>query len=133
MINAWTYSGTMLNRMAAWMKTQMNLTPTYHREYFRKRVDGSLYEEYDNYYEDKNEQNLKTRSPCAQGSRWYEFAFTSDDYAFGEFTVERANGAYLVTMNGVPRTVLDEWQEMIHDGGYVDMRLGNWEFCKSML
>ena len=108
----------------------MDLPPTYHREYFRKRVEGSLFEEYGNYYED-SEQILKTRSPCAQESRWYEFAFTSDDY--GEFTVERADGAYLVKVNGVPRTVMDEWQEVNDDGDYVDLRIGTWEFCKSML
>jgi uncharacterized protein (DUF1501 family)/uncharacterized protein (DUF1800 family) len=121
MINSWNYSNDMMQEMGKWLKTQMDIdqTPmTSHRAYFRERANFVLeYESADRY--------RRPRHPCAQYSRWREYSFIAADYDF-EFTVTRWNGQYLITIDGVPRTVMGVWKDEWSDQ---NLRLGSWQFC----
>ena len=79
MINSWNYgtngTNTTMNAMASWVESQIGTTPiTYHREYFRARVDGP------------QNQNLPSakiygpRHPCDENSSWTRMAFREEDF-----------------------------------------------------
>ena len=129
MINLFEYSGKLSTNMASWVHDQMyNVSATSHREFFRKRVDGSPYGflEGNDYYEEG--QMLKVRNPCDEGSRWTEYSFTNDDYGEEvQVTPRRQQGDYIISVDGVPRTIVSKWED--EDGN--QLRTGYlWYFCK---
>jgi len=76
----WNYGGGLAGQ-ARYLQSQMDLPPTLHREYWRKRVDYALVGE-----------NLRDATqipmhPCNQYSRWRDYAFTGSDYG-NDFKVE---------------------------------------------
>jgi hypothetical protein len=108
MINSWDYSANMTNAMASWIESQMIMTmPTYHREYFRKRVDGEVGNSAP--YRNTNEL-LRSHHPCGKSSRWMRMAFREEDYGQEITATERFDGTILLSVAGVPRTVVNSWQ-----------------------
>jgi hypothetical protein len=131
MINSWNYgtngTNTTMNAMASWVESQIGTTPiTYHREYFRARVDGP------------QNQNLPSakiygpRHPCDENSSWTRMAFREEDFNIFKYSTitatERSDGTMLLSVNGVPRTVVDSWQNHLNGKnlGPGTFRLGKW-------
>ena len=103
----------------------MNMSPTLHRAYFRTRVDGSVL----NGDETGSgvAEVVKIRSPCEKGSRWSRAAFTSDDW-IRTLTASRRDGQWLLSIDGVPRTVVSTWEDEDDDSGN-SLGAGSWQFC----
>ncbi len=133
MINDWNYGSSsndedMQIEMANWLQNQMNASitnPTYHRAYFRKRLDFSMFRE--NILANGKSNNLRPRHPCEQFARWRRFSFTTDDYESDQqLGVSRWNGQILLSVDGVPRTVVSAFQD--RDG--TNIRPGTYSICK---
>lgn len=126
MIDGFDYN-SLPDAMASFVSSQIYSTPaTYHREYFRKRIDGyvSSAEETQEYGESPM---LKARNPCDKGSRWAEFAFSADDYGKDVEVTARSSGDFLVSVGGVPRTIMSQWKNTDE----IDLRTGqNWYMSK---
>lgn len=114
-----SFSGSYAN----YIKNQMNISPTLHRAYFRERVEGTGLEAND---ENRLEIGPSSRitGPCDSGSKWTRFAFTSEDWG-GSFSASIRNGQWLLSVNDVPRTIVDNWVDM--DGNALSS--GSWTFC----
>ncbi len=136
MINDWNYGSSSSNddemqiEMAKWLQNQMNdeiTNPTYHRVYFRKRLDFSTYKE-NMFYKDVY-HTVRPRHPCEQFARWRRFSFTMDDVMNrgDKLTVSTWNGQILLSMNGIPRTVVSTFQ----DRSGANINPGNYTICKN--
>jgi hypothetical protein len=101
-----------------WVHSQIDIEPTYHREFFRENAHSSLYEE-------KIDYTVKPRNPCLKNSRWREYAFTADDYEKPLTVSELNDGTFLLSVEGVPRTVLNTWTD---DNGK-NLGTGEFGFC----
>ena len=133
MINSWNYASSssangMQIEMANWLSDQMNASvtnPTYHRAYFRERVDFSMALE--NLLANLQSNNIRPRHPCEKDARWRPFSFTMDDHeSESELTVSNWNGQKLLSVNGIPRTVVSAFRD--RDGA--NIRTGTYEICK---
>ena len=71
-IDGWDYE-TGVNGYANHIQAQMELPPTLHREYWRKRMDYGLVMEH------PRSTTQVPNHPCNQYSRWRDFAFTTAD------------------------------------------------------
>ena len=114
--------------MTAWVKKQMDPIQTLvtsHRAYFRKNLDraavftggspdGKL--PYNDHYH--------PRHPCEKNARWREYSFTVDDYNV-PLTVSMYGGQYLLSINGIPRTLVAQWK---NDFGH-HIGTGQFTFC----
>eukprot|EP00538_Stauroneis_constricta_P006056 CAMPEP_0119562960 /NCGR_PEP_ID=MMETSP1352-20130426/22092_1 /TAXON_ID=265584 /ORGANISM="Stauroneis constricta, Strain CCMP1120" /LENGTH=2119 /DNA_ID=CAMNT_0007611481 /DNA_START=203 /DNA_END=6559 /DNA_ORIENTATION=- len=85
-------------KQRVWVQEQMELPMTSHREFFRKHANPR--------------SELPMRSgrvgphPCAKNSRWRNFAFTSQDSGKSLTMESQGGGAYLLKVDGVPRTLV---------------------------
>lgn len=78
-----------------WIRNQMQLTPTLHRDYFRKRSNQPLL---------AANQAGGRRSLCARGSRWTRYAITAlDDGKLVTFSATAVPGRYSIHIDGVLR------------------------------
>ncbi len=108
MINSWEYATNTLDAMASWVDTQIQISPTYHREYFRARADGPR-----NAGEKLSLKSYGVRHPCSKDSTWTRVAFREEEYGSIYITAtERSDGTMLLSVDGVPRTVVDTWQSI---------------------
>jgi len=107
--------------MALWVKDQMELPVTSLRETYRKGADFSLTGQA------IGSATVTPKHPCAQYSRWRDYAFTADDYG-KEFTVQNfgTDGKLLIVMGGQPRTIVDSFQSS--DGGATWSGAGTYTF-----
>ena len=101
-----------------WVHSQIDIEPTYHREFFRENTHYSLNEE-------KIDYTVKPRNPCFKNSQWRQYAFTADDYAKNLTVSELNDGTFLLSVEGVPRTVLNTWK----DDEENNLGTGEFEFC----
>ena len=105
MINSWDYSvANIQSTMASWIKSQMMSSPTFHREYFRSRMDGPRRQ-----VGDETSKNVGPFHPCGKGASWTRMAFREEDNSSIQSTV-RSDGSVLLSVGGVPRTVVQSWQ-----------------------
>ncbi len=109
MINSWEYETNTLDAMASWVDTQIHISPTYHREYFRARVVGPRRQ-----YSFATE-SYGVRHPCSKDSSWTRAAFREEDFnvAGGHSIItatQRSDGTMLLSVGGVPRTVVNNWK-----------------------
>ena len=121
-LQGWDFSGGFNSGVAKWTKDQMNLikTPmTSHREFYRTRHDSGMRQQTPGY------SNLTPQHPCDRYSRWATSAFSFDDVS-RELTVTAYGDRFLVTVEGVPRTIMNTWQNDDDE----NLPLGNWRFCK---
>ena len=84
-----------------WITTQMNLPPSLHREYWRKRVNPRIF----------RGLVLPTganRATCAKGSRWQRYTFNQADKDVTIQAVLSSQGIFFLTVNGILRTVVEE-------------------------
>jgi hypothetical protein len=128
MINKWNFDNNLQYEMADWIKDQMNenVTPsTSHRAYFRERLDHSSFRE--SIISKERNDKTRPRHPCKKYARWREFAFTNDDNEF-QLTVANWNGQILLSIDGIPRTVVSSFQD--RDGGSIGT--GDYWICKLM-
>ena len=103
MIDGWAYSKDD-EGIAKWVEEQMGMDATTLRETYRKNVDFSLKDA---------EVGLNTvvpRHPCAKFSRWRDYAFSADDYGKTIDVVNKSGGRYLVSVDGVPTTIVTQWE-----------------------
>jgi len=137
-ITGFNYDGDLLTNMAWWVQSQMDpwsVSPTYHREFFRARVDAGM-------WEDRITQTEKPRHPCRPSARWRRHAFTySDRQEYINVTTLPDDGRLLISINGMPRTIVDsiqvdtDWdgvyETAVYEGDYricwgVEEHLGGW-------
>ena len=106
MINSWNYNTNIDQEMGSWVKAQMDETQTpitSHRAFYRERVDYSTIRQ-------NAEKFRRPRHPCAKYARWREYSFgTSDMRSMVE--VSRWNNQFLFSVDGVPRTVMNSFQD----------------------
>ena len=140
----WNYGGG-LTGSAKYLQSQIDLPPTFHREYWRKRLDYALIGE-----------NLKDATqipmhPCNQFSRWRDFAFTGSDYG-NDFKVEaiQVEGVNMFKISVMdlntglvgdalnpyyyePRTVIAAFEpiDMTCSGNEAYCGIGEYQTCKS--
>ena len=109
MINSWNYGTSTLNSMTSWVQNQILSTdPTYHREYFRERVDGPLGVSKSD--EDRDhERSRRTHHPCDKSATWLRYSFRFED-SLKELVVSQVSSGLLLSIDGVPRTVVSRWQ-----------------------
>jgi hypothetical protein len=126
MINLWNYGNSNIqHEMGDWIKKQMDediVVPTYHRAFYRQRLDFSFYQE--TISANARNNNARPRHPCARYSRWRPFSFTNDDY-YAELNVSRWNGRILLRVNNIPRTVVSSFQD--RDGANIGT--GTYRIC----
>ncbi len=118
MIANWTYEESKLG-MARWVKSQMQLPATNHREFFRSHtVPISLQNKI-------NDKGIGIQHPCAPFSRWRKYSFEWYDQ-FVPFEVLPFEGKFLVVVKGIVRTTMDKFEST--DG--LVSGAGTYEFCK---
>ena len=101
-----------------WVRSQIDMEPTYHREYFRKYAHSSLFEE-------KVEYSTRPSDPCLKNSIWRDYAFTPDDYDKMMDVSQLSDGRFLLSVDSIPRTVIDSWKDT--RGRTLDV--GTYTFC----
>jgi len=124
-IKGWSH-GNNAKGLILWVKDQMDQTKTpatLHRAFFRKRLDWGLSDESHSY------GTVIPMNPCDEYSRWRNYAITGNEYGKA-FTISLlASGKFLMSVEGEPRTVMDEFKstdtEVLYEG------VGNYLFCKS--
>ena len=126
MINSWNYGGDTLNAMAAWVQSQINegsTAPTYHREYYRSRVGGSFGIGFPPEEPSEISEITGTHHPCDQNSHWLRMSFRVDDFGKSITATQRTSNTMLLSINGVPRTVVSTWQsqdgEDLGEGAFI--------------
>ena len=89
---------------ATWIRKQMKLPPTSHRQYFRERANVPA----------KLEQTFagRPRTACEEGSRWVNFAFYGRDTS-KEITFTTDGDISTLAVEGIARTQVNtaEWAE----------------------
>lgn len=131
LIDSWNYSGssaTLISEMSGWVARQMDhlQTPmTSHRAYFRHNLDrAAVFEGGSPSGQLRHNDHFHPRHPCEANARWREYAFTVDDYNV-PLTVSAYAGQFLLSVNGVPRTLVAQWNTDY--GQYIGT--GQYSFC----
>lgn len=97
MISEFPYDKNQIG-MARWMRDQIEMEPTKHREYYRKKAD------YTSYKGIIHHGNVDVQHPCAGYSRWRRHSFTSADGG-GQFNVvAMGNNWFVFVIDGIART-----------------------------
>ena len=114
--------------MASWVKEQMDQfqTPmTSHRAYFRQNLDrAAVFEGGSPNGLLRHNDHFHPRHPCEKNARWREYSFTVDDYNV-PLTVSMYAGQFLISVNGIPRTLVAQWKNDF--GQYIGT--GQYIFC----
>ncbi len=118
MIASWSYDQTT-NGMAQWVKDQINLPMTKHREFLRKHSDLVAH---NNTIRDSS---LAVQHPCAPYSRWRKYTFAAYDNS-REFEVVALGNQFAIIVDGAVRTVVDSFEST--DGTYSGA--GTYRLCK---
>ena len=84
---------------ATWMKDQIAMEPTKHREYYRKKAD------YITYKGIIHHGNVDVQHPCAGYSRWRRHSFTPADNGGHFDVVAMGNNWFAFVIGGIARTV----------------------------
>ncbi len=121
MIANWAYSEDRAG-MAQYIKDQVNLPLTSLRETYRRGADFSLGDE------SVGNAAVVPIHPCARYSRWRDYSLSGDDYGKA-MTVESFSGRLLVSVEGMPRTIVDSFRstDTTFDGA------GNYNMGKTIL
>jgi hypothetical protein len=120
MIVNWPYEEGVRG-MAKWIRAQMDLPPTLHREYYRK---------YSDLVSNNNtawDRSLTVQHPCDQYSRWRDYVFMDMDRG-RDFDVVQIGGSYVIMLYGAPRTVLNSFSGTGSDGSTLS-GAGEYELC----
>jgi len=116
-INGWSH-GTNVKGLILWVKDQMDQTKTpatLHRAFYRKRANWKLT------HESHSAGTVVPMHPCDQYSHWRDYAITTAEYGFYFTILQLPSGKFLMSVDGEPRTVMDEFNE----------GAGTYQFCKS--
>ncbi len=103
MIDTWVFPENLFG-MASYLKDQINMPITSLREEFRRGVDFSLLDS------SIGNAAVTPKHPCKQESRWRDYAFTSSGDYGKSLTVENVNGGLLLSVNGMPRTIVQSFR-----------------------
>jgi len=114
MIDTWNYSADVSSEMTSWVKSQMDknqISATLHRAYFRQHLDrAAVFEGGSTDGSLRSNGHYHPRHPCNQYARWREYSFTVDDYNFPIVASGYHGDQYLLTIRGIPRTVVSQWK-----------------------
>jgi hypothetical protein len=107
-----------LRGMAHWVKNQMSLSPTKHREYLRKHaeimtVNNTI-----------GDTAVSVQHPCEAYSRWRKYAFISSD-SQRDFDVVQNGNQFMILVDGKPRTIVDSFS---NNEGTIS-GAGSYTFC----
>jgi hypothetical protein len=117
MINNWEYDES-IGGLANWIKDQVSLPPTKHREYLRKRAEVMTV---NNTIADTA---ASVQHPCEPSSRWRKYAFISSD-SYRDFDVVAHGNQFMILVDGKPRTIVDSFSNK--DGTISGA--GSYKFC----
>ena len=110
MINSWDYGTNALTAMAGWVQTQITSTDlTSHRRYYRERVDAP--KGISIVLLRGHEKGRRTHDPCDKSATWMRYSFLSEDFR-KEIVATEVAGGILLSIEGVPRTVVSRWQNI---------------------
>ncbi len=118
MLMNWNYPSNNKG-MAQWVKDQTLLPATKHREYYRRHA---AHLSHNNTIGDLT---IAVQHPCDPYSRWRRIALASYDL-FQYFEVVNFGGRHLIVINGVARTLVDNFT---NDIGTISGP-GQYQFCK---
>ena len=118
MLTNWNYARNNAG-MAQWVKDQTLLPATKHREYFRRHAAQLSHNN------TIGDLAIAVQHPCDPYSRWRRIALASYDN-FEYFEVVAFGGQYLIVINGVARTLVDNFT---NDVGTISGP-GQYQFCK---
>ena len=120
-VNKFNTTMSLNSQFVSWVQRQMDpsiIVPTYHRQYFRERVDNFLYLGMSN----------RPRNPCQIDSRWTKHSFYQQDYQ-SIITVTMMNTtSYLFSIGGIPRTVVRSFQGKFDNGTVLNLTTGKYDF-----
>ena len=105
---------------AQFVRQQMDLDASYHREIFRKRVRGSVIgDDVERYPSGINDQ------ACEEATRWRKYSWIRDDRSEeGEFT-SSGTGTWLFSINGKPTTEFASLPQTVEYEGATDFTYVN--------
>ncbi len=122
-LNGWQFSKGR-EGFAQWIRSQVGMDMTSHRAYWRQHADWSMINEGPHY------TTITPLHPCAQYSRWRDYAFTSHDANAVFVSIPITVGATTMTLllvNGEPRTVVP-----FNSQDPDNIPWGSHSFCKSI-
>lgn len=122
--------------LANWVSDQVQLPPTSHRAFFRRRLNPRSVESY---------QYGITTGPCDANARFRRFAFTYKDvelsrghgggiagstgHPYTPMKIETVGGNTVVKFGDDIRTVLDQPLQYVEDGANVTLTDGSYTLC----
>ena len=96
---------------ASFIRQQMDLPPSYHREVYRRRANGMAV---------KHENAGIPDQACESDTRWRKNAFVNDDRRKSAVFTPTSGGYYLFSIDGVPTTEFNGLPQTIFREGSVD-------------
>ena len=95
--------------LEGWLVRQLEMEPSLHRAYLRRRVNYQAY----------NDMSKIVRDPCMEASSWVTFAFSKYDQGKLVDVSLAADGAsYELSVEGIVRTVVASMKDVREDIGY---------------
>ena len=97
-----------------WIIAQMEMEPTLHRVYLRRRTNHYTY----------NDPRALVRDPCSEASSWVTFAFSKFDQGKKVDVSLNADGSYSLSVEGIVRTVVQSTKDIREDDGWSCFKRG---------
>eukprot|EP01046_Picozoa_sp_COSAG06_P010573 COSAG06_NODE_579_length_14027_cov_2.460942_5_plen_3130_part_00 len=94
--------------MEDWLIAQMEMEPSLHRAYLRRRINTQVY----------NNPAVMVRDPCSETSSWVTFAFSKFDQGKLVDVSLNADGSYSLSIDGIVRTVVESTKDIREDIGW---------------
>lgn len=107
-LSAATAEGTEIAAMEDWLIAQMDMEPSLHRSYLRRRINGQV----------DNNPAVLVRDPCTETSSWVTFAFSKFDQGKMVDVSLNADGSYSLSIDGIVRTVVESTKDIREDVGW---------------
>ena len=95
-------------RMADWLLRQMEMEPSLHRAYVRRRWNPKS----------DNAPHVMMRPPCKEGSSWVDVAFSDMDRGKTVDVSLTPDGSYSLSIDGIVRTVIQNPKDVREDLKY---------------
>ena len=75
--------------------------------------------------------STRPRNPCHVDSRWRKHSFFEADYDSKILVTEFNATSYLVSIDGIPRTIIVDFRGKLDNGELIDFPTGNYQFSGS--
>jgi hypothetical protein len=101
--------------LEGWLIGQMEMEPSLHRAYLRRRENAPVY----------NSLSSIVRDPCSEASSWVTFAFSKFDQGkLVDVSLAADGSSYSLSVEGIVRTVVESTKDVREDDGHSCFRRG---------